>query len=333
MQVLPVPYKSQWDDDAALARKDCGPACVAMILHYYSLPTSTDVVFEATGAGTDEYIGMSQMRNAAAGLGLPMTYFDNKTLDHLRQWLDEGRPVIALVKYSVWSDQGFTQDPFRGPHFVVVVGYDDEGNILINDPDYKGARRAEGDHKAYSADLFDQAWRGFVAEDNNPNGAVLLPDVPPPSVDSLPVFGPATIAYADFARRLEEIGSPLGGHQASLAYMLCQVYGVDPAFPLALFFHASRMGTQGDTLETRNPGLLRYGSDAVDISLSLPGWGRLQRYHAWIDGWRAMLHHLAFYHRARGRTTVAQVLALWDIGAPSASVVPAVEQTMRRYGS
>jgi hypothetical protein len=209
------------------------------------------------------------------------------------------------------------------------VGYD-EDNVLINDPNYWGDRRAEGDHKAYPTHLFHQAWHDLLALDN-PNGAVLLPEVPPPPVESLPAFGPATISREAFCERLAAVGSPLAGREGDLAYTMAEVYGVDPAFPLALFFHASRLGTQGDTLTTRNPGLLTDGSDGVDISVTLLERGRLQRYHAWLDGWRAMLRHLVAHHHTHGRTTVAQILSVWDASADASAVIGEVEQTMEEY--
>jgi uncharacterized protein YvpB len=319
---LPVPFKSQWDEDARGSRKDCGPACVAMVLQYQGTPVTTDQVFAASGAEADAYIGMGQMMEAAHYFGLELTYHAGRSLEDLRRWLDEDLPVIALVNYGVWSSQGLTWDSFTGPHFVVVVGYDDEGNILINDPDYAGELRLEGDHKAYSADLFRQAWYDLTSLDN-PNGAALVPSV------TLPIFGPPTISRDGFCRHLADAHSPLAGLEAELAYGMCAAFGVDPAFPLALFAHASRLGTEGDTLETRNPGLLSRGSDGVDISRSLPERGVLQCYHSWLDGWRAMLHHLLVRHRANGRTRVAQVLPVWDTGADASAVIAEVEETMR----
>lgn len=327
--ILPVPYKSQWDADAGVSRDDCGPACVAMVLTHYDMPKGTDEVFAATGAGVDAYVTMAQMRRAAEQLGLPLTYHTGRSLDDLREWLDQGRPVIALVKYGVWSSLGLTWDDFTGPHFVVVVGYDDQGNILVNDPDYRGARRLEGDHKPYPAELFRQAWYGLDPADN-PQGAALVPEAPPPSSESLSVFGPPTMTRPSFCARLG--GSPMAGREAELAYTMCEAYGVDPAFPLALFFHASRLGTEGDTLAARNPGLLKHGSDGVDIGLTLPMRGRVQRYHAWLDGWRALLQHLVVHHLARGRRSVAHVLPVWDTDVDAGAMVGVIEETMRSYG-
>jgi hypothetical protein len=110
--------------------------------------------------------------------GLAFDYATGRRLDDLKRWIDEGKPPIALVRYSHWSQiqPGVsTQDGFTGPHFVVVVGYGD-GNIVINDPNYWPPRRLEGYRKAWSEELFHLAWSqvGMPAMPN-PNNAVIVP--------------------------------------------------------------------------------------------------------------------------------------------------------------
>ena len=198
---LPVPFKSQWDEDAGQSRKDCGPACIAMLLRAYCMPATTNEVFDATGAGPDEYITLPQMKSAAQQLGLTLEYHDGCSLQDLRGWLDERRPPIALVNYGVWSSRGLTQDDFAGSHFVVVVGYH-EGRIVFNDPDYQLDRRLEGDHKSYSEQIFYQAWHDLLVHDN-PNGAVLVPNRAMPVQERGPRRGrPRHRPWGAFWRRI-----------------------------------------------------------------------------------------------------------------------------------
>jgi hypothetical protein len=70
------------------------------------------------------------------GLPLALTNGKNKVLtpDMIRQQIDAGRPVIALILYAYLTKRQRTV--FGGGHFVVVVGYDDDGYIL-NDPGWK----------------------------------------------------------------------------------------------------------------------------------------------------------------------------------------------------
>jgi hypothetical protein len=179
-RILDVPYRSQWDDDANKSNTDCGPACLAMILGYYGTQAGINELFTATGVEPGKLIGFGQLQQVARAYGITFDYSANHKLRDLQNWIDEGKPVIALVKYSYWSEieRGrSTQDTFTGPHFVVVVGYGD-GNIYINDPNYWPPRREEGHKKAWSEVLFNLAWSNVrTPSAPNPNNAVIVPTV------------------------------------------------------------------------------------------------------------------------------------------------------------
>jgi nucleoid-associated protein YgaU len=179
-KILDVSYRSQWDADANRSTTDCGPACLAMVLDYHGQHESINKLFSATGASPGSYIGFGQLQRVARTFGVTFRYGDNHSLNDLKRWIDEGKPAIALVKYSHWSqiEPGVsTQDTFTGPHFVVVIGYGN-GHIYINDPNYQGARRQEGHKKAWSEVLFNLAWSNVRTSDVlNPNNAVIVPTV------------------------------------------------------------------------------------------------------------------------------------------------------------
>lgn len=177
-KVLDVPYRSQWDADANKSTTDCGPACLAMVLGYYGKQASINELYRATGTEPGKYIGFGQLQRVASTYDVPFEYSENHRLNDLKSWIDEGKPAIALVKYSAWSqiEPGVsTQDTFTGPHFVVVVGYGD-GDIYINDPNYWPPRRAEGHKKSWSEVLFNLAWSNVRTPGVlNPNNAVIIP--------------------------------------------------------------------------------------------------------------------------------------------------------------
>ncbi len=187
-KILQVPYRSQWDADANKSSADCGPACLAMVLEYYGQRVSINELFSAAGGAPNQYIGFGQLQAAASTYGLSFQYAANCKLNDLKRWVDEGKPAIALVKYSYWSqiEPGVsTQDSFTGPHFVVVVGYGD-GNIYINDPNYWPPRREEGHRKAWSEVLFNLAWSNVRTPDApNPNNAVIVPTVGKPAEEEV----------------------------------------------------------------------------------------------------------------------------------------------------
>jgi uncharacterized protein YvpB len=180
VRILDVPYRSQWDQDAKMSRTDCGPACLAMVLGYYGTQVSINTLLAATGAAPGQYVGSGQLQRVARSYGVAFEYGANYTLNDLKHWIDEGKPAIALVRYRFWSQiepRSSTQDTFTGPHFVVVVGYGD-GSIYINDPNYWPPRREEGHTKAWSEELFNQAWSNVgTASFPNPNNSAIVPSV------------------------------------------------------------------------------------------------------------------------------------------------------------
>ena len=150
------------------------------------------------------------------------------------------------------------------------------------------------------------------------------------SWDVVLVFRVPSVTLDRFQAILAQAASPLAG-DAAIAYWMCSTQGIDPAFPLSLFWQTSRFGAGGDTLLASNPGLLSKGSDGVSLTVNLPNLGPRQQYHAWLDGWRALTHHLVVYHRARNHRTVAEMLTDWDEGVNLGSLIAAVEATMRGW--
>jgi hypothetical protein len=185
--ILNVPYKSQNDPDAQTENNDCGPACVAMILLTQGHSVATSEVYAASSVAQDRPLSFAEVTAAAAHFGLPLNARIGMSLQDLRNYIDQGTPVIALVKYLYLPDrQGQST---TGGHFVLVVGYDDDaGEILINDPYYWASLRDQGDHHHYSYDTWEQAW-GRCNEDGNPNHSALVPQPAQPAAP-LPDYAP-----------------------------------------------------------------------------------------------------------------------------------------------
>lgn len=169
--VLTVPYKSQFDPDAGQSRNDCGPTCLAMLLNALGLAATTDAVFQRTGAVADGYVSMAQLMRVGESYGAPLEFRRDWTLGELHARINLARPVIALVHYAAFSELEpgvSTQSLFKGPHFVLVVGYDDE-HVVVHDPLWMGARREEGAYKRWPIAVWDEAW-GRCHEDCDPQG-------------------------------------------------------------------------------------------------------------------------------------------------------------------
>lgn len=170
-----IPYKSQEDSDARMYPGDCGAACVAMILAGFGKNVSTNSLFQSTGVAPNEYLSRSNLITAAQPHGITLQRFNGWGFNNIIQSIDTGHPLIALVNYGAWSDPNSgvpTQSSFKGPHFVVVLGYDNN-NVIIHDPLYWGSRRNEGDKKIMSFPQLNLAWSTAHTYKNNPDNAGL----------------------------------------------------------------------------------------------------------------------------------------------------------------
>lgn len=165
--IATIPYKSQYDADAGQYRNDCGPACVAMILNGLDKEVTTNAVFRRSGAEANSYVSVSQMIRAAQTYKVTFKYFYPWSLNDLKLAVKSGKAPIVLVHYGAWSSTGRTQSKFTGPHFVVVVGYDDT-HIYVNDPLWKDPRRYEGERIAWTIKEFMTAWT-TASKDGNRN--------------------------------------------------------------------------------------------------------------------------------------------------------------------
>lgn len=151
--LIPVPYRSQHDDDAKISRSDCGPACVAMLLEWRGLTITIDELARETSLGSTnagQLIAAAERHNLNLARRAPMSLPDIENQIRLNQ------PMITLIRYL---DFGMTRQDltYAGLHWVVVIGFDAD-SIYVNDPDYWGARRLEGQGRAIPRAMFDHAW-------------------------------------------------------------------------------------------------------------------------------------------------------------------------------
>ena len=164
-KILSVPYKCQNDPDANLKRTDCGPCCVAMILGGIGQQVTTNAVTTAANQQGDIGLTQSQVVHAASAFGLSMDWRQGFSLDDLKNFINNGQPPVALVKYANLPDR--VDKGSTSGHYVVVVGYDDASqNIFINDPDMFPWDHAPGFQKAYPYSTWMSAWGGFAMGEN-----------------------------------------------------------------------------------------------------------------------------------------------------------------------
>lgn len=174
---LNVPYRSQWDQDAKDHETDCGPTCAAMILNAYGIEITPDSFYSLIDKpkGRKDFTNFAELMGATKKKGITMEWKSyvgqGEAWQKLKENVDGGKPMIALVRYQTW--RSLTGNQFSGGHFVVVVGYDDQ-NVYMNDPLFGlWATRSKGDHYMMPVNTFLGAWGGFPVNEN-PNFACAI---------------------------------------------------------------------------------------------------------------------------------------------------------------
>ncbi len=108
----------------------CGPTCCSMVLKWYGIdagigPCKTKCGTRFVEAG-DWKFGLSVpagVRDCLAGYGVPAAVH-TASADTIRQYLDQDRPCILLVRSAV-----------KSWHYIVATGYDrDRGTFTVTDP-------------------------------------------------------------------------------------------------------------------------------------------------------------------------------------------------------
>lgn len=113
-----VPFFPQRSSD------DCGPAALASLLAHRGVAPDLDHI-EANVY--DQRLGgslLADMENYARQQGLE-AHSGRGELSLLRELIDQVTPVIILI------DRGF--GPLRRPHYLVVLGYDQQDRFLVYD--------------------------------------------------------------------------------------------------------------------------------------------------------------------------------------------------------
>ena len=134
--VLPVPYISQNGPGANHAPGDCGPACVAMAIHFLTdhEPTVNQVSLAGGIVKGARWSTMEQNTKAARHYDLQPKHVRPLTIDQIEKEIKAGFPILALVKYDLLAtDEDPNQSSFNGAHFVLIVGFSPR-TIIIHDP-------------------------------------------------------------------------------------------------------------------------------------------------------------------------------------------------------
>ncbi len=136
-----IPLFLQWDErwgyetygDDFLALTGCGPTCLSMVRCGLSGDSSWNPYKTARMAENSGYYvsgsgsSWDLMTQGASELGLlyEEVIFDE---EHIKAALEAGTPIICVVGPGDFTDSG---------HFLVLTGVDEDGKIILNDPNSK----------------------------------------------------------------------------------------------------------------------------------------------------------------------------------------------------
>ena len=111
---------------------DCGHFVVWRAASYYGRPESLrQISYEISPLVA--FTGPVTVKAHLARLGIASTFHNDFPTDRIRQKLDEGKPVIAMLNMD-------TASPADGlTHYVLVVGYDDRGFFFYDSAYWLGA--------------------------------------------------------------------------------------------------------------------------------------------------------------------------------------------------
>jgi uncharacterized protein YvpB len=153
---LPVPTRSQLDYAGGAAW--CSPTSLSMVLSYWAARLNRpdldrDVPEVAAGVDDPGWPGTGNwsFNTAYAGSFPGMRGYVTRLghVGELESWTTAGVPVVASVAYSLLKGEPNQSDG----HLVVVVGFDPEGAVILNDPGTRHSVR-----KTVPRDKFATAW-------------------------------------------------------------------------------------------------------------------------------------------------------------------------------
>lgn len=121
---LNVPYMNQLNNQYG-PEMSCGPTSLSMVMKYYGKDVSPDQLSTLIGRRPEDGVEMYMLEDAARKSGFPNARNQNQgTMADLERHIANKNPVIV----ACMNPDG------ESSHAMVVVGFDQNGNVLINDP-------------------------------------------------------------------------------------------------------------------------------------------------------------------------------------------------------
>jgi ABC-type bacteriocin/lantibiotic exporters, contain an N-terminal double-glycine peptidase domain len=115
-EVLNVPFEKQKSEF-------CGPASLSSVIRYYGQDISQEEIAKSVYLRNLKGALITDLENFAKEKGFK-TILKKSEIDEIKKFIDERKPVIALLDYGYLF--------VTKPHYVVIIGYNNNG-FIIND--------------------------------------------------------------------------------------------------------------------------------------------------------------------------------------------------------
>src|SRR5690606_38594615 len=152
---LPISFRSQRVEEPSIAGRICSPTSVAMVLAYRGVEVPTAEVASRIFDGAHGIYGnWSRAVQSAFTWGVPGYLARFSRWEDVERAIASGQPLIVSIRVRPGELPGAPY-PSTAGHLLVITGFDDDGNVLVNDPAASDARLGQ---IAHSRERFENVW-------------------------------------------------------------------------------------------------------------------------------------------------------------------------------
>lgn len=154
---LKLAPRSQLEEDAKVRGDICSPTSLAMVLEFWGTAKTTPEVYAAVLDKTAGIYGNWPLNVAVAGTwGVQGQVARLPGLSSLQDLIGDGRPAVVSIGFGEGELEGSPIKRTKG-HLIVVVGFDANGDVIVQDP---AAPDRRSTRRVYKRAQFAKAWLG-----------------------------------------------------------------------------------------------------------------------------------------------------------------------------
>lgn len=152
---LPVPWRSQSTEPEPIRHSICSATAVAMVMQHYGVNEPTAKVAARTyDAKYQMYGNWIRAVQAAYSFGIVGHIERFHDWDSVKRHIAAGRPIIASIRFGKGELRNAPFSSSQG-HIIVIVGFDNNGNVNVNDP---AGKTMQAGVTTYPKEDMQKAW-------------------------------------------------------------------------------------------------------------------------------------------------------------------------------